>query len=55
MRELPGAGGGQHSHLNQGPAHDAGVGGFGLVTELGLTFLQQLSVSIGPERFTYGP
>lgn len=36
--QLPGAGSGQDSHLNQGPSDDTGVGSFRLITEFGLTF-----------------
>lgn len=40
MRQLPGAGSREDDELDDGPADDARVGGFGLVTEFGLTFLQ---------------
>lgn len=39
MRELPGACGGENGHLDQGPAHDAGVGCFGLIAEFGFALL----------------
>ncbi len=39
MRKLPGAGDAQDSELNQGPAHDARVCRFGLVSELCFSFL----------------
>ena len=36
---MPGAGSGEDNELDDGPADDPRVGGFGLVTEFGLTFL----------------
>lgn len=39
MRELPSAGDTEDGELNQGPAHDARVGRFGLVSEFGFSFL----------------
>lgn len=38
MRELPSAGGRQDGDLDQSPAHNTGVGRFGLITEFGFTF-----------------
>ena len=39
MRELPRASDAENGQLDQHPPHDTAVGGFGLVTELSLTFL----------------
>jgi hypothetical protein len=39
MRQLPDTSDAKDSQLHQRPSHDTGVGVFGLVTELGLTFL----------------
>ena len=39
MRQLPRAGDAQDDELDEGPAHDARVGGLGLVAELGLALL----------------
>ena len=36
---MPGTGSREHDELDDGPADDARVGGFGLVTEFGRTFL----------------
>jgi hypothetical protein len=41
MRQLPGTGRRQDGQLDHGPADDAGVGGLGLVAELGLALLQR--------------
>jgi len=38
MRQLPSAGDSKNSELDKHPSDDTGVGGFGLVSELGLTF-----------------
>lgn len=43
--ELPGGGGGEDDELDDDPADDAGVGGFRVVSELGLTFLGCVSIS----------
>jgi hypothetical protein len=40
VRELPRARGREDGYLDEGPAHDAGVGCLGLVAEFGLTFLE---------------
>ena len=45
MRELPSAGGRQDGDLDQSPAHNTGVGRFGLITEFGFTFLYIKSVN----------
>lgn len=45
MSELPGTCDAQHYDLDQGPADDTGVGGFGLITEFGFSFLEAGSVS----------
>lgn len=39
MRELPCASGAQNNDLDNHPAHDTGVGGLRLISELGLSFL----------------
>jgi hypothetical protein len=39
MRQLPGAGDDQDGELDESPADDTGVGGLGLITELGLALL----------------
>lgn len=39
MGQLPGAGYAQDSELDERPAHDAGVGCFGLVAEFGFALL----------------
>lgn len=39
VRELPRAGGAQDDELDDHPPHDAGVGGLGLVSELGFPLL----------------
>lgn len=39
MRELPGAGSGKDDDLDNHPSDGTGIGGFGLISEFGLTFL----------------
>lgn len=40
MRQLPGTSRRQNGQLDQSPADDAGVGGLGLIAELGLALLR---------------
>lgn len=44
VRKLPGAGSAEDDELQQDPADDAGVGGLGLITEFGFTFLFRLKI-----------
>lgn len=44
MRELPGASDAEDDELDQDPADDARVGGFGLITEFGFAFLFWLKI-----------
>ncbi len=39
MRQLPGAGTAENDELDNHPSNDTGVGGLGLISELGLAFL----------------
>lgn len=39
MRELPGASDAEDDELDQNPADDASVGGFGLIAEFGFALL----------------
>lgn len=49
MRELPGTCHGENGELDEGPADNTGVGGFGLVAELGLAFLEIKRLARMPE------
>lgn len=53
MRQLPCAGDTQDGELDERPAHDAGVGGFGLIAELGLTLLSSVLASIDSHYFHF--
>lgn len=46
VRELPCAGDAEHDDLDEGPAHDAGIGRLGLIAELGFALLQQVSKKV---------
>lgn len=49
MRQLPGAGAAENDELDNHPSNDTGVGGLGLISELGLAFLfAQMSVNLFP-------
>lgn len=53
MRQLPCAGDDEDDKLNEGPSHDACVGGLGLISEFGLTFLEMVLACNGlVDRFT---
>jgi hypothetical protein len=51
MRQLPGTGCGEDGQLDHCPADDAGVGGFRLVAELGLTLLRKEKIVSTREYF----